>query len=317
MQLICNNRDTCYEKTICIFPPFHLTHSLRCLELNGDPSLRRRHMLLRKRIQRQIRKIGQANVWKTKYGLNIMPDEFNAPLDEIVIEPRKPEVDDEKENLRTQVGDLRRRLEKMEEELGKTTEERDRERENAVQLGERGEFLCHHINALESEVLEKNGKNDALKESNYELLRQQEKANKPLGRKMFAELGKDAISKTRTSYQETFVDPINQYGERRGMVVEKIVLREKESGQQLEVNAEKAHKYGELNEDERQRVKIASRWKDKERISDRGQSSLSHVGTLPAASHVKAYEKELNAKLGEIQSVCCCCCCYFRCCCCS
>ena len=198
----------------------HLTNTSRCVALNGDSSLRSRHMHLRKRIQRQISKIGRANVWKTKYSLNIMTDEFNTPLKDIVIEPLRSEnVDVEKEGLRTEVGDLRQRLQKMEEELAKTAEERDRERENAIHLTEKGEFLCHHIDALESEVQEKNQENHDLKQSNDELLQRQDKENKPLGRKKFTELGKDAISKTRTSYRDTFVTPINQYGERRGMVV--------------------------------------------------------------------------------------------------
>ena len=122
-------------------------------------------------------------------------------------------------------------------------------------------------------------------------------------RDLLGKLGPDAISKTRTSYRETFVEQVNNFGEKRGLEVEKIILREKESGQQLEVNAEKPHRYDELNDDERRRVKLASRWKDKERMSDRGQSTLSHCGRLPPAKHVKAFERELNAKLGEIQSV--------------
>ena len=113
----------------------------------------------------------------------------------------------------------------------------------------------------------------------------------------------EAVKKTRTAYRETFVDQVNQYGEKRGLVVEKLVLRDKDSGKQLEVNAERPRTYDELNDDERNRVKMASRWKDQHRVSDRGQSTLGHVGKMPAASHVKQYEKKLNQEIGEIHTV--------------
>ena len=113
------------------------------------------------------------------------------------------------------------------------------------------------------------------------------------------------------SYKETFVDQVN-YGENCGLIVDKIVFRDTVSGKQLQVNTEKQRSYEQLNEEERHRVKITSCWKDHHRVSNKGKSTLSHVGTLPAASHVKQYEKTLNAQLGEIHPVCCCCCCYFH-----
>ena len=275
-------------------------------------------MVLRKRINHLSRSgNGRKGAWKATYRLNVMPGEFNAEISDIQIEKEPEKIDEEKEILRTQVGDLQQSMAAMQEELAKRTEERDREHDNAVCLCEGNAFLSSHISAMEAEMREKEVENIKLKESNIDLQQQQrqnQKESKPLGRKKFSELGSDAISLTRASYRETFVDPVNRYGENRGLVVDKIVLRDKDSGKQLEVNAEKPNTYETLNDDERRRVKLASRWKDKERVSDRGQSKLSHVGDLPAASHVKAFEKELNAKLGEIQIVscryyCCYCCC--------
>ena len=87
------------------------------------------------------------------------------------------------------------------------------------------------------------------------------------------------------------------------MVVEKLVLRDEETGKQLEVNTEKHRTFEQLNEDERRRVANASQWKDKNRVSDQSQSTLGNLGTLPPASHIKQHEKILNEQLGEILTV--------------
>ena len=129
------------------------------------------------------------------------------------------------------------------------------------------------------------------------------KQSKPLGRKKFTDLSDDAVKKTRTSYKETFVDKMNQYGENRGLVVEKLVLRDEASGKQLHVNAEKHRTFEQLTEDERRRVAKASQWKDLNRVSDRSQSTLGNLGSLPPASHVKQHEKHLNDQLEEILTV--------------
>ena len=268
--------------------------------------MRRRFMNLRKRITQLSRKNGREKTLNRAFNLNVMYDEFNTALDEIMIREGHEddaEIDPEKENLRSQVGDLQQSLERMQEELSKTTDERDQERSNAADFCQRSKFLENHIHALETEMQEKLHENDTLKKSNADLQRQLQQENKPLGKKKFSELGPDAISKTRSSYREAFVNRVNHYGENRNLVVERLVLREKDSGEQLEINAERPRTFENLNEDEKRRLHLAGWWKDKERMSDKGQSALNHIGTMPAASHIKSYEQELNAKLGEIQMV--------------
>ena len=115
-------------------------------------------------------------------------------------------------------------------------------------------------------------------------------------------MGQDAKDKTKAAYKEHVVDEVNNFGKNRGLVVEKLVLRDEE-GYQVEVNACKANTYENLNAAEKKRVEIASRWKDRTRNSDRAYSSLSKVGTFPAASHVKSYEQELNGQVGKILPV--------------
>ena len=85
--------------------------------------------------------------------------------------------------------------------------------------------------------------------------------------------------------------------------MEKIVLRDVDSGKRLEVRASRPNTYENLNEDEMHRVRVASRWKDRTRTSDQTYSSLSKVGDFPRASHVKQYEREINEKLPEIKPV--------------
>lgn len=235
-----------------------------------------------------------------------MAGEFNTSIGEIVITVDKSgEEDEELLHLRAKNQDLLDNLERTQLELAKISEERNSAFQSASDSREREILYGHHINALETKVRELQQEvhhQNAVNEQQQQ--QQQQKPNKPLGKKKFTDLSKDGVAKTKASYREAFMDQINQFGENRELVGESIILRDKSNGQQLEVNLEKHRTYEELLDDQKRRVKLASRWKDRQRVSDKGQSSLSHVGKLPNASHVKAFERELNAGLGEIQVVC-------------
>ena len=98
-----------------------------------------------------------------------MQGEFNTDLMEIAIENGGEEIDEEKESLRTQVGDLQRNLEIVRMQLAKSEEDRNLEHDTAVHLREHSQFLLNHVNALEAEVSEKNRDHAALNSAYVEL----------------------------------------------------------------------------------------------------------------------------------------------------
>ena len=106
---------------------------------------------------------------KTSYQLNVMPGEFNTDVGEIEIEVAVENFDEEKETLRTQVGDLRRNLENVQRELAKSEYDREAEHGSAVHFQERSEFLYNHVLALEQEVREKTKENEELSSANVKL----------------------------------------------------------------------------------------------------------------------------------------------------
>ena len=141
-----------------------------------------------------------------------------------------------------------------------------------------------------------------LRAENDRLNREEKSRGKVLGRKKLKDMGKGGAEKTKASYRERLVNEINNYGEARGLCLETLVLRD-EDGHQLKVNAEKPRTFAELKPEERRRVENASSWKDSNRIPDKVYSALNKVGQFPAASHVKAHEKELNKECSEIHVV--------------
>ena len=163
--------------------------------------------------------------------------------------------------------------------------------------------LSNQTRALAAEIESVRQENTRLAGEKEVLMQNQRKEIQPLGRKHITDLGPDAISKTKASIKSTFFNDINVYGKNRGIEVEKLVLRDAETGKRLEVNAERSHTYENLLPDEKRRVKAASRWKDRTRSSDETYSSLNEVGEFPAASHVKSYEKEVNSMIGEVLPV--------------
>ena len=174
--------------------------------------------------------------------LNIFPGEFVGDLDQVEFDdPPLYERDSEKQALRSQVGDLEQRLAVMQQQLMENQDDRN-------ELTQRNQFLCRHMQALESEVVETRQENDILKQKNSELEKEKEKTSKKqvLGRKKLVDLGPDAVARTKASYREKVANEINSFGENRGLVVQSLILRDEE-GRQLEVNAEKPNTYATLN----------------------------------------------------------------------
>ena len=171
-------------------------------------------------------------------------------------------------------------------------------------LSEKKQFLAGRANGLEAELRENRQALQLLDEQKAALERQaaKSKPEQTLARKKFADLGVDAVNKTKAAYKQKIFDDVNSFGKNRGLVVDKLVLRD-ENGRTLEVNQSRANTYENLNDEERKRVTKASAWKDQKRISDAVYSSLCNVGQFPAATHVKAYEAEVDSEIGVITPV--------------
>ena len=118
-----------------------------------------------------------------------------------------------------------------------------------------------------------------------------------------SECGPDAITKTKKAYREKFGDQIDQFGERRGLVLEKMVLKDNENGERLEVNMRPPPTYENLDPQQRIQVENVLSWKDRARIADEDYARLRNVADVPCSTHVKAKEEELNCQIGKISTV--------------
>ena len=219
--------------------------------------------------------------------------------------------------MRTHIGDLQRDLQTMERELKQVTEEKDnaikakeKESRKARICEQRNKALSNQIVALESDVAAKDSQitnslqeNQQLRLSNQELQQQQKQASKPLGYKRLSECGPDAITKTRRAYREKYGEDVNKYGQNRGLTLDRMILKNTENGEPFVVNMEKPPTYENLDVHGKKKVEEASRWKDGEIVSDRSYAKLRRVSDVPAASHVKSFEKETNEKIGNATMV--------------
>ena len=171
-------------------------------------------------------------------------------------------------------------------------------------LAERNVFLTHHNTALEEETQEKQNELRELKNKrNMPSSSHNAESSTPkvLGQVKFTDLGPDARNKMRAAYKKK-VEELNVFGSNRGLTVNQLILRD-QNGRKVPVNIEKPHTYPNLTEEERMEVADASAWKDQKRVSDKSYSSMTKIGKIPAATHVKQYEQEINAKLSPILPV--------------
>ena len=132
-------------------------------------------------------------------------------------------------------------------------------------------------------------------------LEEKDKA-KILGRKRISELGRDGVKKTKAAYKERFKDGINAFGQNRGLQLEQIILRD-DDGERMIVNGERPHTFSNLTKGEKRRVDRTLRWKDLHRISDQTYASIKKTNGLPAASHIKQQERQLNERVSKIHQV--------------
>ena len=129
-----------------------------------------------------------------------------------------------------------------------------------------------------------------------------EERRKVIGRKNYCELGPNAVASTKNTLKEKVAESVNALGANRGLTFDQLVMRA-EDGRKVTVSANKPKPYAELDAEDKQRVITASAWKDRRRIPDETYAELGKLGTFPCASHVKAYEAELNQQIGTPESV--------------
>ena len=251
---------------------------IRSLGLRLEKPLRKRYGFLRRRI---IKKHRWATARKEVFQLNILPGEFDTDISSIAIE-EECEKDPQRRELRTQVENLQQRLQTMQQELAKSADEREsvvRERERilkeqeeerlkAKECAERNIFLANHVAAVESDVVERQREVDRLEADNQDLRREKEKATKPYGLKPLSECGPDAVTKTKQAYRQRFGEPIDKFGENRRLTLDKMVLKDKENGQRLEINMSTPPTYETLDPYQEKQLKEVSRWKDRCRLND-------------------------------------------------
>ena len=154
-------------------------------------------------------------------------------------------------------------------------------------LSETNNFLSKHVDALEKENVEQHQKiiNNNNNNNPSSIDPAKSKSGRTvLGTMKSSELGQDAKNKTRAAYRNL-----------RN-------LRD-ENYKKVPINVEKPHNYDNLTNEERSAVATASSWKDINRLSDKAYSSMTNIGTIPPAAHVKRYEKEVNSQLGPILPV--------------
>ena len=252
-----------------------------------------------------------AKTRKELFRLNIHSDEIGVDVAAVIIDHTfDQDPDKRRRSLRTQVGDLKRSLEVMENQLLQANDEKDAivkeresEQERTMQFEERQKFLLNHICALESEVTDAKLENTRLRSENAALCAEEKKMTESLGRKRLADCSADSVTRTKQAYRHKFGESIDKFGANRGLVLKKMVLKDNEGGQDLEINMAKSSTYANLNEEQRENVVKASCWKDRERVSDKSYARLKKVTEMPAASHVKAHEREMNQKIGSIVTV--------------
>ena len=282
------------------------------ININGsNNSLLHRVRILRNAVKKS-RQTHRTTWFKKIFRLHVFPGDFEGCLgDDFVFD-----VLEENQNLRhyqSQVNDLNAELQQSRSTLKETqTEVAEQQSENRSQREQlqstelRASNVSNRLTAAERNSEETLRENSELKAEiqrlEAERRAEEKRKEKRLGRKRIHELCPGAVKLTKSAYKKRFVEEINKFGETRGLVVEKLILRD-EAGEPLVINSERANTYENLTPAERKKVERASFWKDSSRISDRVYAAAVKDANLPPSSHVKAHEKVLNAEVGEIHQV--------------
>ena len=270
--------------------------------------MRNRFLVLRKK----IKKDKSCRAYNKIFHLNIFEGEFDDAQEPAVFDERhdsNPLVRD----LQDTVSTLHRSLQESRQELTQKEGELTNKELTVAQLhaqvedlSETNTFLSHHVDALEKETAEQHRKiiidnNKTITPPLSNAPATSKRAKKVLGTKKFSELGEDAKNKTRAAYRVK-AEELNEFGANRELVVKEIILRD-ENGKKVPINIQKPHTFPNLTAEEKSEVETASAWKDLNRLSDKAYSSMTKIGSIPPASHVKQYEAEVNAQLEPILPV--------------
>ena len=166
--------------------------------------------------------------------------------------------------------------------------------------------LSGRLTAAESHANETLQENEQLKAEinklKAEKAAEEKRKEKRFGRKRIHDVGPGAVKQTKAAYKKRFVEEINQFGETRGLVMEKLILRDAD-GENYVVNSQRPNTFENLTPAEKKRVERASFLKDSARMSDKVYAAAVKDASLPPSSHVKAHEKILNAEVGPIHQV--------------
>ena len=267
--------------------------------------MRKRYGILRKNIKNR-----RTKAFKTIFHLNIFEGEFDNTQEPAVFDERH-DPEPVRRELQTTITTLQRSLQETRQELTQKGQELD-EKDLTVadlhtrveDLSENNTFLSNHVNALEKETQDQHQEINTLKANHPPPslgVSAKTKIRKPLGTMKFGELGQDAKNKTRAAYREKAKE-LDEFGLNRGLKVNQIILQD-ENGRKIPINVQKPHTFPNLTAEEKSDVATASAWKDSNRLSDRAYSSMTKIGSIPPAAHVKSFEAEVNAQLGPILPV--------------
>ena len=201
------------------------------------------------------------------------------------------EPESEKRHHQLKVNDLEAQLLQSQANL-RSTENENENKTNKVLLKtaeNRISNLTNRLTAAESEtddILKQNSKlRTDMKKLEAEKKEEEKRKEKRLGRKRIHNIGPGAVKKTKAAYKKRFVEEVNTFGETRGLVLDKMILRD-ENGEPMMVNSVRPNTFENLTPVERKRVERASFLKDANRVSDRVYASVVKESSLPPSSHV-------------------------------
>lgn len=277
----------------------------------GKNQVLRRIMILKNTVKKARR--DQRLTWfKKLFRLHIFPGEFDWTMgpdfifDEVESDCDKRHHQNQVSHLQAQLVQIQANLKVaenstvIEQSNNKTSQSMLKTAENRISN------LTNRLAAAETETDETLKQNSQLKKDmkamEVERKEEEKRKEKRLGRKRIHEVGPGAVKKTKAAYKKRFVEEVNKYGETRGLVLDKMILRD-ENGEIMVVNSVRPNTFENLTPAERRRVERASFLKDANRISDRVYAAAVKESSLPPSSHVKQHEKELNKEVGEIYQV--------------
>ena len=277
------------------------------LNVESSAALGHRFRILRNLIKRRrnrqkaFKKIFHLNVFQGEFD-DSSPISFDQPHDPNPVHRElKLDLENLQQSTSLKLADKENRISDLHVKVEELSAQNANLSAQNTDLSARNTFLTRHVEALEDETNDQNEQLGDLKQKLNSSKNVQPTAPKVLGQVKFTDLGPDGRNKTRAAYKRK-AQELNVFGANRALTVNQIILRD-QNGKKVPINVKKPNTYPNLTEAERQEVATASAWKDQKRVSDKSYSSLTKIGKIPAAAHVKQYEQELNTKLSPILPV--------------